>query len=275
MKQLICLYVALLCLLGPALTSTPAAAQSPPAAQVPSDPHAHLQQVMQDPLFSRWQRRQERAATPQSQTDWIIRVEQWADSWADAIENQLNTLLRWLFRSRNPSPAPTTSNTGFEFADFLKIAGWVLLGAVALMLIFIAIKMLCESRTPVERPRLNRKQIRKALEEGEALATDSEQWLDEARNLAQEQDLRLAYRAVYLALLSGLHRSRKIDFRTSRTNWTYVQHYRGDDAQRETFANLTSVFDDTWYGLHAPDQHAFPKLQQQVTSLLHKEPADA
>jgi hypothetical protein len=106
------------------------------------------------------------------------------------------------------------------------------------------------------------------MESGEALAAESSQWLGEADQLAQEQDLRRAYRALYLALLSGLHRQQAIDFRPNRTNWRYVQQFRGHESQRQRLSQLTRRFDQIWYGHRDPEPAAMQQAKAKVQALL-------
>ena len=110
-----------------------------------------------------------------------------------------------------------------------------------------------------------------ALAEGEALAFQSPEWLDEADRLAAEREFRAVYRALYLALLSGLHAANKIDFRKTRTNWTYVRGYRGPEPEKAAFTSLTALFDRVWYGEQPAAHSSIPDLRRRVAWLLAKE----
>ena len=91
--------------------------------------------------------------------------------------------------------------------------------------------------------------------------------MGEADRLAAEQDFRAVYRALYLALLSGLHTAGKIEHSLTRTNWTYVQRYRGPGEERQTFGDLTALFDRVWYGRKPADGNDLPTIQQKVATL--------
>ncbi len=72
-------------------------------------------------------------------------------------------------------------------------------------------------------------------------------FLDEAAALAEAGDLRGALRALYLATLVALDRRRWIAFDPHLTNWQYLRQMpRG--ATRDTFRELTRLFDYKWYG---------------------------
>ncbi len=90
--------------------------------------------------------------------------------------------------------------------------------------------------------------VKKALDEGDALAQNADAWLSLAQQLGQDGDWRMAYRAMYLALLSGLHETGRIHFRKSLTNHAYVNRYRGPKEEMQIFSTLTDIFDRVWYG---------------------------
>ena len=156
----------------------------------------------------------------------------------------------------------------------LKVLGYVIIGVVAVFVVFIVWRILQERHgSRAQAAVLSREQVREALDSGSALALDTPQWLVEADRLAREGDFRAVYRALYLALLSGLHSRGKIDFRRSRTNWTYVRRFRGEGQQRSVFAALTERFDRVWYGLKRGDESSLPTVKRQVASLLGGENA--
>jgi hypothetical protein len=148
------------------------------------------------------------------------------------------------------------------------------IGVVGVFAVFLIYRLIQERRSGGHAGRvLSREQVREALESGEALALGTPQWMAEADRLAQQGDLRAVFRALYLALLSGLHTQGRIDFRRSRTNWTYVRRFRGVETDRRIFATLTSLFDRVWYGLKHPSGASFERVRGQVAALLSGEKA--
>ena len=97
--------------------------------------------------------------------------------------------------------------------------------------------------------------------------------MEQAVRLAQGGDHRMAFRAMYLALLSGLHSAGVIRYRRQQTNWAYVQSFDGPAARRELFVELTGRFDEVWYGLREPDDASFERLRGQVDTLLRWAPS--
>ena len=247
---------------------------APEAPEVPEDPQVHLEQVMSDPLFSRWELRQMRAEGQSvADADWA----RWVDLTLQELGQWIEDFFKWLFGGPRSGGGANWGPSGdwSGLSDFLETAAYVIAGLLLLAILAAAVKLIREHRRQGAGVTLSREQIREALETGEALAADSRQWTTEADRLADEQDLRLAFRALYLALLSGLHKSQRIDFRRNRTNWTYVTHYRGPDEEQGLFAGLTERFDDVWYGLRQPDRDAFGQVKREVGSLLTEGDADA
>ncbi len=231
---------------------------------------AQLRDVMNDPLFSRWERRQQRA-DPGQQTDmsWLEeRVEAMADSVGDFFE--------WLFERDRQTTPPSGGATGgggggwFEIGSLFKLMGWVLLIVCVLLIVWALIGRVRWNAVSVGQAAPDRQTLDRALDTGDALVASSAAWADHAGQLAGEQDLRQAFRAMYLALLSGLHAGGAIRFRPQRTNWTYADGFNGSDAHRATFRQLTSVFDDVWYGQQQPDTSSFATIRRDVDGLLRE-----
>jgi hypothetical protein len=111
--------------------------------------------------------------------------------------------------------------------------------------------------------------VKKALAEGDALAQTSDAWMNLASELGRGGDWRLAYRAMYLALLASLHQSGRINFRKSMTNRMYVLRYRGPTDERDIFSGLTELFDRVWYGHKPVPEEVRSRVDSQMKSLLH------
>lgn len=232
-----------------------------------TDPKAQLEQIMADPLFERWQRRQIREQAPEQ--GWLSRHDHWIEPWRERVRD----FLRWLF-DRDDRPATADRGEGAPLGTVMRWLGWIVAGGLgALVLVTLARMLRVRSRAD-EPVTVSRGRIREALESGEALAVDSDVWHEQAQHLADTEDLRLACRAIYLALLAGLHERRKIDFRPHRTNWMHVRHYRGSTSERAMLAELTRVFDDAWYGHHPPDRATFDHVRRRVAALVGEERAD-
>ncbi|MGA3029091.1 MAG: DUF4129 domain-containing protein [Bryobacteraceae bacterium] len=90
-------------------------------------------------------------------------------------------------------------------------------------------------------------------------------WLAMAARLLEAGDLRLATRALYLAVLASLGDSGLITIHRARSNLDYqrelARRARGNTGLLEAFRELVAVFERTWYGEHAMSRDAFDRFQ--------------
>lgn len=242
------------------------AAGAEPDSGSASNPKAQLERIRSTPPYQEWKKRQERDLD----VDGVLK-----DS-VDGIHQFFRRISD--FFSRPPQPAPQhnnapaavqrSSNQDWFTGDIWKRVGWIALTILVILICYFLIRRLMMTPPPLTTARvLSREAIQEAMESGEALALAPDEWMDEARRLAAEQNFRAVYRALYLALLSGLHSNGKIEHSRNRTNWYYVQHYRGPDGERPMFEHLTDLFDRVWYGHKQAPESRLEELQQQVKLL--------
>jgi len=271
--------LALLCLLCVRGVSLSAGAAQPPADSggtgrpAAQDPNETLERILDQPLYQRWRLRRERQQADAVRAGLVKSVQEMVAHWWRKLADFLNRLLRWM----RPSPRPRGGGWGLAsvggLAGLLEYLAWLVIAGLAVFLAVLGFRYVWGRRPARQGARiLSREQVGKALQQGEALALDEEEWLAEADRLAAQGNFRAVYRALYLALLSGLHDARKIDFRRNRTNWVYVRRYRGPEEERGAFADLTELFDRAWYGLKPPAGASLAELRSTVDSLI-KEPA--
>jgi len=245
-------------------------AHAAPAQEAPPAPREQLRQILERPLYQRWKRRQGRAeAYEQHERNAFLKsVDDKLVEWGRAM----NKFIRKHFSSggdEETSFDPGAGSSVSLIGPLFKCIAWGLLIAFVIFGGVLLYRRLRDTPLSGRTGRvLNREKIHEALESGEALALDGPQWLNEANRLAREQNYRAVYRALYLALLSGLHAVNKIDFRKSRTNWNYVSRFRGPTEQRDVFASLTELFDLVWYGLKPAKADAIDDAKHKVASLL-------
>jgi hypothetical protein len=188
--------------------------------------------------------------------------------WLKHALRPIRDFLKWIFSSRSGGPSMPTVNSG-ALSSMLKFLAWAVVGVVAIFLAILLIRTVRAGPTQTTIANvLSREQVQAAMESGDALALGTGQWLDESRRLAAEQDFRAVYRALYLALLSGLHRAGKIEHDRNRTNWTYVRHYHGPAPERDQFSDLTELFDRVWYGRKQAEGSSLEQLRLNVETLV-------
>ncbi|MHC4887384.1 MAG: DUF4129 domain-containing protein [Planctomycetota bacterium] len=239
----------------------------------PTVSRQELRKILEDPLFHRWKIRQERAQNPTEVSSFTLdeSMMEWCESAAERIATYLEEFWDWLW----DGPDKKKSSPWFNFntlggiAGPLQILGWVALAVLLAYLSIVLLRHFGILSPPVGTARvLSRKQVDQAMNDGEALAMEQDEWLALADRLEAEHEFRSVYRALYLALLSGLHKAGKIDFRRNRTNWSYVNRFRGHSTDQNDFAELTDLFDHVWYGLKPATHTSIHPLRSQVRSLL-------
>lgn len=240
------------------------------AAEPPADPHRRLDEILERSPYRRWElreRRTRRNYRPRAEEDTKL-------SWLQRLARRIGEWLDSLF-SRTPPQRGSSSwgNWNLGVSGLVKILMLVVGGALLLVLVMLLISHLRKERRVRTAREISRQSIKTALEEGDALAMSSGEWLGEAERLARERDFRSMYRALYLALLSGLHRAGKINFRRTRTNWMYVNAYQGNEDERDLFQDLTTLFDRVWYGFKDPGDQSLDELKRDVAGLVPGEEA--
>jgi hypothetical protein len=257
MRSTYCLFILLATTL---LLASTGRAESAPNSEVA---HKQLDQILQHPLYQEWKLRQE-GHLPRAN----VEISEGLRHWLSNRLNDIGDFFKWLFRSHARSSQSMGKGSSEMLPTMLKVVAWTVLG---IALIFLAIHIarlmdrpgIAASTAQV----LTRQQVNDALEAGDALALGTAQWIDEAQRLAGAQNFRAVYRALYLALLSGLHSAGKIEHNRNSTNWFYVQHYRGPALERITFGELTDLFDHVWYGRHISQGGDLEQLRDKVLAL--------
>jgi hypothetical protein len=125
--------------------------------------------------------------------------------------------------------------------------------ALALLLILLAVgrRMARRGRAAAGLPGVPGALEQQTPGQEDALAFAPADWRARALRLAEQGELRLALRALYLALLVALHREGLLEYDQARTNWEYALALRQRGAPAPVsaaFDALTGHFDLTWYG---------------------------
>ena len=226
-----------------------------------------LKQILNRPVYQRWKQRQE----PEARLGEESYIAQMARSTLESIWEGVKSVFKWLKSLLDKArwSIPSISGEPASVIDFLKQGAWLAFGVMLLMgglYLYGARKKLAGGMNLARI--LSRERIRQALDDAEALALDSQEWMAVADRMEEEGDFRAMFRAVYLALLSGLHQRGAIDFRKNRTNWTYVRGFKGAAGEKEEFGGLTDLFDQVWYGLKSPEGVSIPQVRARASALL-------
>ncbi|MBI4612146.1 MAG: DUF4129 domain-containing protein [Planctomycetes bacterium] len=159
-------------------------------------------------------------------------------------------------------------------AGFFKVLMYAVIGLAAGALLFaILLAVVRWARNHEKKEKKEKKKDEKKQDEAKpeaaaeaVLALAPEGWEELAARLAAEGKHRDAVRAVYHAVLSGLHRRQEIDYRVTLSNWDYVA-MMPQGVRRGAFAEATRSFDLVWYGLRScgeAEYGASAKLAREI-----------
>ena len=193
-------------------------------------------------------------------------------------ESWLARLLRWLFKDRSqkesdePPRAPPIHSPGLGGGVFRFIT-YALVGLALAAALLVAARGL--RRAPAAAAAAGSAGAAHAPKPEDAaesaLSREPMGWWSEADALAARGEYRLAVRALYLAVLSALHRRGAIDYDPSRSNWDYVRAFKGEGGALPPFRELTLRFDFAWYGRRGGDAPGYALVRALAGPLLERE----
>lgn len=200
-------------------------------------------------------------------------------------ESLLAQFLRWLFgRTEKPDQPEAPRRCGLE-SQPLELGGGVkggtfevltpvLVGLAIVAVVWLIVALLRRDWRP--RPGLadgagagGAEAVQEEILS--ALAKPPEGWTSEADRLAARGEFREAVRALYLAVLSALHRRGEIDYDPFRSNWDYVRAFKGGAQDRPALRSLTLRFDYAWYGRSGATADGYALTRELARSFLERE----
>ena len=231
-----------------------------------------LSEILQKPVYQRWKLRQER--------EEVTREDSYLGKMAREALNDIwegiKDFFRWLrsLFKRTGLHFPNAPQGAGDLAEALRMAAWAAFFLLAALGGWQLYKLWMVGGGGKRLARvLSREKLREALDGADALALDWRGWMDVAGGLEAEGDFRAMYRALYLSLLSGLSEKGLIEYRKNRTNWVYVNGFKGPEEQRRSFGQLTGLFDQVWYGLKPPGEISLEDVKARAGALLKMEKA--
>ncbi|MGC4113993.1 MAG: DUF4129 domain-containing protein [Myxococcales bacterium] len=234
-------------------------AEEPPAV---ADPRAEAKSVLAQPEFE---------APPEK-----------AEVVAEDEDNGLFLrFIKWLLEALFGKPKPKVPDMelpGLPVGLF-RVLAYVVLGAAIALVLFLVLRAFLQRQKDEEG--VDDEVPGGAGGAGErsdlesALAKAPRGWWSDADALAARGDYRGALRAIYLAVLSALHRRGAIDYDPTRSNWDYVRAFKGGLEELPGFRELTRRFDFGWYGRLGNDPQGYDLARQLARPLVEKGASDA
>ena len=153
------------------------------------------------------------------------------------------SVIRSLDSQRTP---PTSQPSGPLFPAF---DGRIIVAAVAIVLaILVLVFFLSQSlRIAVRAPEAPVGQVELGGDLPDARQRTPLGWRAHGDKLADEELFDEAVRALFLAILARLDRTREIEYRQERTNGEHLRTFRGTEARLTLFEEATWRFEVAWY----------------------------
>ena len=182
----------------------------------------------------------------------------------DWLGGLIRAIMRWLMGNQ---PEESPEGPGGRDVPFAAPALYLLMALVAGAVIALLLRLTFQRRRKAA--------VAATTEAAEAVDLTSEDispdqapedaWMAMAARLMDAGDLRLATRALYLAVLASLGANGLITINRARSNLDYqrelARRARGNAGLLQTFRGLVAVFERTWYGEHAMTRDVFDRFQ--------------
>lgn len=199
----------------------------------------------------------------------VDRIDAFWKSINSAIDDFFRALQRLFSRTQRPSdgePKPVS-----------KSVGWIVIGSFSLLLA-AALVLALRKRQRRSRPQFARttlvaaKPIDLAHEDTSALDQPADEWLKLAAQYRDGGNLRLALRALYLAMLALLGRQGLISLAPGKSNLDFLRELdrRARRLSPEfvpAFGANLRFFEESWYGEHPVTEETLARFERNFTLL--------
>ncbi|MCX7887247.1 MAG: hypothetical protein N3B01_08375 [Verrucomicrobiae bacterium] len=263
-----------------AFSVSPMAASEPPAMTLPARPISaaeldrQIERTLQHNRYM-WRFPRERSSGIEQRTLWAQLVRDFTATvkgWLRATLHQWRQINRWL-RERfgwelHEQKRPGTDNDWPQSVRALLFASITATAAALTVLVWRFMRQ----RRVTPRTRSTPEPGRSAVDAAEDNATleqrTEDEWLDLARRLSAEGQLRLALRALYLATLAHLARRKLICMASHKSNLEYERELarcaRGHSELLAAFRLNRAVFEASWYGQHPVSEKVLGDFQLRL-----------
>lgn len=192
-------------------------------------------------------------------------LERIAESIAEMLEwlgGKIRDFFEWLLdllpRRRNARGEPTAG---------LHWIVWAVVGAIVLIILYLAIDVLRRSRAagPAE---VETSTPIGSKQDEDPLSRGATEWERYASDLANAGRFREAIRAWYHAVLVTCYAAGILHFRKGRTNWEYIASLAPSLEWRPDAIELTRHFEQEWYGALHSSRDAYDACRDRAVSVL-------
>jgi hypothetical protein len=255
--------------------AAPAAAPPPAAAISPEQLSQSIDQVLQKREFA-WRMPREQPVESDAPQSWLGRaLDSLRDFMRDAVKavfRGLGKVLNWIIEtlldlwpgnfSKHTGMSGWSSGLLYSLQILLLLLISVLVG-VLVVLIVRAVRRRRRHDIVLAEPVAARPDLSDENVAADQLPEDG--WLNLARQMMDDGNLRLALRAFYLASLAHLAAREMISIAIFKSNREYEtelrRRARAVPEVQNAFSQNVAVFDWAWYGLHEVTQDALQQFQ--------------
>ena len=177
----------------------------------------------------------------------------------DWVGSIVRAIVRWLL-GRQQEPAP--EDAGRRGLPYAAPILYVLIALAAGAIVALLLRIRRERKKAQAVPTVAAPEVLDLANEHVAPDQAAEdEWLAMATRLLDAGNLRLAMRALYLAVLASLGEAGLITINRARSNLDYqrelTRRARGNAKLLQTFRGLVTAFERTWYGDHSMSREDF------------------
>ncbi|HEX8295085.1 MAG TPA: DUF4129 domain-containing protein [Chthoniobacteraceae bacterium] len=256
----------LLCGFLPALPMHAASAGEPTRA---AELNRSIDETLERREFAWREGREKQRELSRDELSWLERWRRDFAAWRTEMLRQIVQTLRDLWRKiTGETAADQASSGGFGGARSVEFLLWTSLAVTGLVLLVLLLQRwrrpllaLAVAEANNARPDLREEQV-----SADQLPEDG--WLQLARELIQSGDLRLALRALYLALLAHLGGRQLIQLARHKSNRDYHRELRRRARAQaellETFQQTLRAYERGWYGSHPVTAETLGEFSQSL-----------
>ncbi len=191
------------------------------------------------------------------------------------IKELIEKIIDWI-KKLFPDKDPDTGLSNTDWIYSVRLFLVILLALLGLVLGYLFFRIWQKRHSTMVKAVIEPVIPAPDLEDDGVRADDlpASRWLNLAKEFAAKGSLRLAMRALYLAILSHLAEQEMITIEIFKSNLDYETELKRRAYEKEeilaAFSQTVIFFDRVWYGMHKitmPDLNSFAATQERIMAL--------
>lgn len=191
------------------------------------------------------------------------------------IKELIEKFLDWI-KKLLPDKDPDTGLSNADWIYSVRLFLVILLALLGLVLAYLFFRIWQKRHSTMVKAAMEPVVPAPDIEDDSVRADDlpASRWLNLAKEFAAKGSLRLAMRAIYLAILSHLAEQEMITIEIFKSNLDYETELKRRAYEKKeilaAFSQIVIYFDRVWYGMHKitmPDLNSFAATQERIMAL--------